>query len=191
MIKYLIGIIVIMGIALAGIYSSWRKELANAKRWQSNSEQVENYYKGELSQMKLDKQEFERSMADSTKRLLDSLNIKPKTITEYVTIHHYSVDTVYVQLDLSKLDDNTYSFIDENNCFKITGVVKSKDPDVSVGISSKEYKNTEQYFIYQDRESWWEPFGIKIKIFGNKFTDLKIVNDCGESQVRRIEVIKN
>ena len=173
------------------LFKQWNKERNNAIRWEENTAQIENYYKGELSQLKLTQQEFNKSMADSTKELIKQLAIKPKKIVEYVTIYQRQVDTVFVETKLKELNDSTYSFTDNSNCFTIEGLVYTKDPETKVNIIRKEYNNTLQYFLYQKRRVWAKPLGIKINLFGKKYTDLKIVSTCGESQVKRVEIIKN
>lgn len=188
--KYLIGILVVLLIAISSISKMWINERNNAVRWEENSSQLENYYNGELSQIKLKSSEFKDHMADSTKKLLDSLKIAPKKVIEYVTIHHYSIDTVYVNVPTVRVNDSTYVFSDTTKCFVTSGEIITSDPDHQLIINNREYRNTEQYFLYKNKESF-KFIGLSIKKFWKKsFNDLEIINECGDSQVKRIEVSK-
>ena len=61
-----------------------------------------------------------------------------------------------------QLNDSTYSFKDRSRCFNVEGIVITNDPSYELTITKKEYFNTDQYFLFKDKDTFCV-LGIKIK----------------------------
>lgn len=103
------------------------------------------------------------------------------------------IDTSKNNIDLSEikkaiLGQNPLEkeIIDSTDCMTIKGKIKFDGKDLSLSINERKFKNKTDAVIYWERKKWKFLF-IKSRIFGKKQFTQKIYDDCGNSQMVKIE----
>jgi len=184
MTKYLLLIIVALGLSLGLFVNKAIKEADRADRMQVNyTEMNEKNKMLDLKYSELD--DTRKAEVDSLSLLLD---IKPKEVLKVVEIevHDTIVDTVFV--DLYRVNDTTFRFMEKINCFNIGGTLSIKDSIPTLILGNVNYNNNIKYVVYLDRKEWQIWF-IKSKLFGRKEAELEVFPECGKATVEEVELI--
>lgn len=117
------------------------------------------------------------------KKYLEDNEIKTnriETIVSQKIIYRDSIVKEYLTLD-KKLN-----FIDSTKCLIIKGVASFKNDTLSVKIQNREFKNKSDAVAYWQRRQW-NFLGFKTRFLGKKeFTAIQF-DECGQSQILKIE----
>jgi hypothetical protein len=185
MIKYFIIVILLLSSALAFNIKELIRANNNIDRLEENFIQM---HKSNIS-LKLTLDEFKVTMTDRMDSVLEKADIKPKWIKQYNEINHYYYDTVEVVVPTTKVNDSTYTFLDTKDCFSIGGNIVVADSKPKLNIDYRAYNTNIDYILYQNRAKYQFLFW-KWRLFGKKENNLYISSDCGETKVKRIDIIK-
>lgn len=190
--NYAIIVLTVFVLLLAWQYKSMRgkrdKERATAERWQGN-------FMDQLKQNRtivLTYKEWMKVRSDSIARLMDSLKIKPKTVTKYEqTIIDNSVhDTIYIPTKLiGKLE---WEFNDTiNACTTYSGIVKIITDSLTVhGVNVKRTAFNDTNIL--DAFYHWRQKGRFLfwKTYYKDKIDMTSVPKCGVATTKTVEILK-
>lgn len=184
--KYIVLGFILLAISLSVVTKLYLNERGERIRHQENYSQREEFSETQVSQIKLTQKEFEEQMEDSTKKLLDSLKIKPKRVIKYIKTVHRDIDASDIVVETIQKNDTSFTFMDTTGCFLIEGRTDIFLDKPITTITHKEYINTSQYFLYKGKRA------KKFLFFrvGKRKMALRIVPECGEESIEIIEVIK-
>lgn len=185
--NYAIIVLTVFVLLLAWQYNSMRgkrdKERATAERWQGN-------FMEQLRQNRtivLTHKEWMKLKSDSITRLMDSLKIKPKTVTKYVEkiIIQKEIDTVLVEV--VKIASGTYKLYDSGPCFVWSGIATIlTDDSLNVKRTGFSYQNN-IVDVYHRKEKgrflFWKTY------YKNKI-DMTSVPKCGTASTKTVEILK-
>lgn len=103
------------------------------------------------------------------------------------------IDTTKNRIDLSDLkkailEENPLEkeIVDSTDCMTIRGKIKFDGEDLSLRIDERKFKNKSDAVVYWERKKWKFLF-IRSRIFGKKQFTQKIYDDCGNTQMVKIE----
>jgi len=183
--KYLIGIVIALGISLGAVINSSIKQKHRANRM------TEQYQKSlnDNKSLELTYKELNSDQRDRIKELSDSLDIKPKKIKEYVNIYITDtiIDTVFAEV--TRVDSNTYAFAKDTACFMVKGLVHITPIAPIIQITELQYSNTIEYIVYLNRREWKFLF-VRSKFLGKKYVDIDVIQECGTAKVEDVKLIK-
>jgi hypothetical protein len=80
----------------------------------------------------------------------------------------------------------TQEVIDTSNCMTIKGKVSFDGVKLKLNITDREFKNKSDGVAYWERKQWTF-LGIKSRLLGKKQFTAKTYDQCGESQILKIE----
>lgn len=163
-------------------------ERSDKERWQSNYMEA-NKTARENKNIVLKQKEFLKQKDDRIYRLIDSLNIKPKTVTKYVerVIIQHETDTINVVTE--KIATGIYKISDSGPCFTWSGIItltNDKTPP-EVKRTAFDYKNTFREITVNRTAKGKFLF---FKVWDKKKADVKIIPECGEEVIKTVNIIK-
>lgn len=127
------------------------------------------------------------------KKKIDAANIKINRIESLVSQTLKYRDTLKRESDVSSLVNaiknsipKEQSWSDTTKCMTIKGVASFDGQKLKVVVSDREFKNKSDVVAYWERRQW-NFLGIKTRLFGKKVFTAKVFDDCGESQMIKIE----
>lgn len=109
------------------------------------------------------------------KNKLSEAGIKTNRIKEIINTNYVYKDTTYREF--------SGKFIDSTKCLTIKGIVNTNG---TVSITDRQFHNKMDAVAYWERREW-SLFGIKTRFLGKKQMTAKVFDECGESQVIKIE----
>lgn len=189
---FIIAIIfVAMGVSIQILSKNLKQERADKQRlWNNNLELSSANW--QYQKLVYTKDEFIKIMTDSLKKTLDSLEIKPKSVTKVVTreIRQEVNDTTPVSvikynISISKLGLNQWLLNDVGPCFTWSGIATLRNDSLFVKRTHYSNDNRADDYYYQDRKHKF--LGIR---FGKKEVKQVTVPKCGKATERIIEIIK-
>jgi hypothetical protein len=182
--------IIIIGLLLTALYTSYislQKANDNIDRLEENFTQLHS----SNTTLRLTLSEFEATMSTRMDSVIKSSNIKPKWIKEYIEInHHYhNTDTNIVTVTIDPIDNTKYNFREKIECFNVEGFISLKEKLPKLTLTTVGYNTKIDYIIYQNRKEWKFLF-VKSRLFGSKQNKLYISSDCGETEVKHVNIVK-
>lgn len=162
-------------------------ERADKERWQNNYMEA-NKTARENKNIVLTQKEFLKQKDTRISKLLDSLNIKPKTVTKYVERVIIQHDTTVQEVPVEKIATGTYKIKDSGPCFTWSGIVTVLSQDsLNIKRTAFEYENTFREIsvnrTLKGKFLFW-------KIYDKKQADVKIIPECGVEVIKTVNIIK-
>ena len=121
------------------------------KREKIYEQNTQNFLTSQAKQLLLTKEELKKSFDDHTKKILDSMGIKIKNITNYTQTEYRYHDTIKVTTktvyDSLK---NKYDFLLNNGCTTLAGYINPIANDLI--FTRREFNDTLDIFQYHDFE---------------------------------------
>ncbi|GIZ08390.1 hypothetical protein [Flavobacterium sp. UMI-01] len=124
---------------------------------------------------------------------LENNNIKLGRIESIVSSNYQYRDTIKKEKDVTELVDaikkaipKTQSWTDTSQCLTIKGNVSFDGQKLKVTVNDREFKNKSDGVAYWQRRQW-SFLGIKTRFLGKKEFTAKQFDECGQSQVLRIQ----
>jgi len=144
-----------------------------------------------LSQGEL-KEYLEYNNSELEKRLLKS-GIKQGRIKEIITTKTFYIDTTKKEFKADKvlqgIKDSTptvQEWIDTTKCLSVKGLVSYDGKSLKVIVTEKKSSNKSDAVAYWQRNQW-RFLGIKTRFLGKKEFTSTVFDECGKSEVLRIE----
>jgi hypothetical protein len=190
-------IFIISGIVLAiWFYKDWQFQTAENKKQSENMHQLRVADSTHYAQQLLSKDEISEYLKYQNKDLknkLESNNIKLNRIESIVSQSYKYRDTTKRETDLSGLVDairknipTTQEVIDTTKCMTIKGIVSFENNKLKFTVTDRQFNNKSNAVAYWERRQW-NFLGIKTRLLGKKQFTSKVFDECGESQIMRIE----
>ena len=124
---------------------------------------------------------------------LEAANIKMNRIESLVSQTLKYRDTARRETDVSGLVEaiknsvpKSQSWSDSTHCIKVKGSVSYDGDKLKVIVSDRQFENKTDAVAYWERRQW-NFLGIKTRFLGKKVFTAKVFDDCGESQILKIE----
>lgn len=192
-IKYIFIVILIGG----GIYIYGRYQLHknNDLRLTENARQQERFDSLRISSIVLDEKQFNNIMRQNKNyaATIKENGIKLDRVTSIMNHLLKYKDTTIVQTDLSSVlnainlkKDISFPFKDSTKCLTIKGNVQFKNNLLSLNITERTFNGNTTAVGYWERREW-SFLGIKTRFLGKKQGTVKLIDECGESQIINIE----
>lgn len=190
--------IVIVALIASAIwfFKDWQYQKEENKRQTENVRQLRISDSLKMTSQILTTNEIKEYLEYQNKDLknkLESAGIKPGKIESIVTHNYYYKDTTNQVTDISPLIKSikngipdSQSFIDTTKCQTTKGSVVFDGKKLEVKVNDREFKNKSDGVVYEERRQW-KFLGIKTRFLGKKQFTAKTFNDCGESQILKIE----
>ena len=178
-IKLLLGVVLI--VFVTWIYKDYKFQKLENCRLSQNAESLRKADSLRFSAQILNanelKQHFEYENTDLKNKLLKA-GIKTDRIKEIVTVKYNYKDTLIKKYSIGP-------FVDSSKCLIIKGYVDS----LGVTIQDRQFKNKMDAVAYSQRREW-NFLGFKTRFLGKKEMTAKVFDECGNSQVIKIEQVK-
>ena len=176
-----------MGVSIRILSNKYHNERADKERWQGNYIDQTNIILRQKEFLKL-KNDTINLLSARTVRLIDSLKIKPKTITKIVerVIIQKETDTVLIEVD--KIATGTYKISDRGRCYVWQGVASILGPD-SLKVLKTAFKYENNITEISVNRKLKGKF-LFWKIYDRKKGDVFIVPECGDVMVKEVNILK-
>lgn len=162
-------------------------ERSDKEQWQSNYMEA-NKTARENKNIVLKQKEFLSQKDDRIYRLIDSLNIKPKTVTKYVerVIIQHETDTINVVTE--KIATGVYKISDSGPCFTWTGIATiAEGSPLEIKRTGFDYQNKfKEITINRTLKGKF----LFFKVWDKKKADVKIIPECGDEVIKTVNIIK-
>ncbi|MBE8727992.1 hypothetical protein [Flavobacterium hungaricum] len=127
------------------------------------------------------------------KNKLEASGVKLNRIESIVSNAFKFRDTTKKETDVTGLVDAIKNSIpkqqtwsDSVNCLITSGVVSFDGQKIKVVVQDRQFENKSDAVAYWERHQW-KFLGIKTRLFGKKVFTVKTFDQCGESQIMKIE----
>jgi hypothetical protein len=191
-------ILIGFGVALTFFYMSWKSEIKERKRVESNYSNIQKLDSIKFAELNLNKQELKDYLEYqnvSLKNKLEQDNIKLRNIEKIINNNYSAKDTVLKIIEINKVVDAikenkpiSVPFNDNSNCFKINGKIKYDGKDsLFVNIENRELSDTLNY-VYSSRRKPIK-FLLSLRI-GRRIPHLSLYSKCGIIETTLIRVDK-
>lgn len=175
-------ILIIAGISLAiWFYKDYQfQKLENIRQTENNRQMRISdslHYSAQILNANELKDYLQYDNSD-LKNKLSEAGIKTNRIKEIISTNYVYKDTTYREFK--------GSFTDSTKCLTIKGVVNDNG---TVSITDRQFHNKMNAVAYWERREW-SLLGIKTRFLGKKQMTAKVFDECGESQVVKIEMKK-
>lgn len=190
--------ILIVAFLLATIwfFKDWQFQREENKRQTENASQLRKADSLKFISQILNKQEINEYLEYQNKSLqkkLEKDNIKLNRIESIISNNYSYRDTISSETDITALVaaiqnsiPKTQEWSDTTKCMTIKGNVSFDGQNLKVTVDDREFKNISEGVVYWERRKW-NFLGIKTRFLGKKQFTAKTYNDCGESQILKIE----
>jgi hypothetical protein len=190
-------ILIVAGISVAiWFFRDYQFQKSENKRQTENTHQLRVADSTHYAQQLLSKDEISEYLKYQNKDLkskLESNNIKLNRIESIVSNAYKYKDTTKRETDLSGLVDairknipTSQEVMDTTKCMTIKGIVSFENDKLKFTVTDREFKNKTDAVAYWERKQW-NFLGIKTRFLGKKQFTSKVFDECGESQIMRIE----
>ena len=112
------------------------------------------------------------------KNKLSEAGIKTNRIKEILNTNYVYKDTTYREF--------SGKFIDSTKCLTIKGIVNNNG---TVSITDRQFHNKMDAVAYWERREWIF-LGIKTRFLGKKQMTAKVFDECGNSEIIKIDIKK-
>lgn len=195
---------IVLAIALTA-FIMW---LWNDREFQKNEKirQAENFRQTQMfdslrySQYSMRPDEIENHLQYKDPELLNKLennSIKVSRIESIISHYLKYQDDTLRSTDITRIVSAvrnnipaTMPFKDSTGCLKISGKIRYENDSLKLDISSREFNGKTQAVAYTERKQWQFWF-IKSRFLGKKQMTAKVFDECGNSQVVKIEKKKD
>ena len=190
------ALLLLLIVGAIWLYKDWQFQKAENIRQTENLRQSHMADSLKYSQQILTEREFRQYLEYDRKDLikkLDEANIRQNRIQSLLTnTYRYKNDSVK-QYDVTGLiaainekKEFTVPFSDADKCLTIKGNVTFKNDSLKVNITEREFNNKTENVVYWERRQW-KILGIKTRFLGKKQFTAKNFDQCGESNIVKIE----
>lgn len=173
--------IVLLIVVAVWIYKDWQfQKLENIRQTENNRQMRISdslHYSAQILNANELKDYLQYENSD-LKNKLSEAGIKTNRIKEIISTNYVYKDTTYREFK--------GSFIDSTKCLTIKGVVNDNG---TVSITDRQFHNKMNAVAYWERREW-SLLGLKTRFLGKKQMTAKVFDECGESQVVKIEMKK-
>lgn len=193
-----IQIIVLAFITIIALwfFKDWQFQKAENQRNTENVRQQNNFDSIRNAEYVYNQRQMDEYIQanNKLKDLLQKEKIKPGRVTS-VSTHNYSYSDktktstaiatpsgITIKTDTITKGPIYIPFSDTTSCLKIKGNVKFENSRIFVEINEREFKNKTTVIGYWERRQW-KFLGIKTRFLGKKQATVKIIDQCGESQI--------
>jgi|GEM_PF-3766384 len=191
-------ILIGFGVALTFFYMSWRSEIKERIRVESNYSNIQKLDSIKFAELNLSKRELKDYLEYQNvglKNKLEQDNIKLRNIEKIINNNYSAKDTVLKIIEINKVVDAikenkpiSVPFNDNSNCFKINGKIKYDGKDsLSVNIENRELSDTLNYVYSSRRKPVKFLFSLRI---GKRIPNLLLYGKCGKVETTLIRVDK-
>lgn len=188
-IKYIFIVLLIGG----GIYIYGRYQLHknNDLRLTENARQQERFDSLRISSIVLDEKQFNDIMRQNKTyaATIKENGIKLDRVTSIMNHLLKYKDTTIVQTDLSEIltainlkKDINFPFKDSTKCLIVKGNVGFNNGFLSLNITDRVFNGNTTAVEYWERREW-NFLGIKTRFLGKKQGTVKLIDECGKSQI--------
>lgn len=192
--KYLL-LLVLIGVGV-WMYKDYQFQKAENKRQTENAQQLRRKDSVGFAEQLLSKQEINDYLEydnKDLKLLLEQNNIRENRLQSILSNQYRYQDKTEKGYDVSGLiaainqkREFTVPFSDTTKCMQINGNVTFKNDSLKVNITDRQFKNkTDNVVYWQHRE--WKFLGIKTRFLGKKEFTAKTFDQCGKSEIMKIE----
>lgn len=189
-------VIIVLLIATVWIWKSWEFQKSENIRQTENLTELRKVDSLHFARQIMTSNELKEHLLYQNSDLKNKLvkaGIKEKRVTEIVTNNYGFKDTIKQETDISKIIESVKTnipkaeeWIDKTQCLTIKGTVLFDGSKLKVIVNDREFKNTTNAVAYWERNQW-NFLGLKTRFLGKKQFTAKVFDDCGESQILRIE----
>lgn len=190
------ALLLLLIVGVIWLYKDWQFQKSENIRQTENLRQLHMADSLNYSQQILTEREFRQYLEYDRKDLikkLDEANIRQNRIQSLLTnTYRYKNDSVK-QYDVTGLiaainekKEFTVPFSDADKCLTIKGNVTFKNDSLKVNITEREFNNKTDNVVYWERRQW-KFLGIKTRFLGKKQFTAKNFDQCGESNIVKIE----
>jgi hypothetical protein len=190
-------IIIIAGIILAvWFYKEYQFQLSENKRQSENMHQTRIADSLRFSSQNLTADEIKEYLQYQNSELKNKLakeGIKLNRIESIVSANYRYRDTIKRETDITGLVEaiknsipNNQPWSDTTKCQTIKGIVSFDGQKLKVVVNDREFKNKSDAVAYWERKQW-KFLGIKTRFLGKKQFTSKVFDECGQSQILKIE----
>jgi hypothetical protein len=168
-------------------------------RISENAQQVRKSDSLRFTSQTLNKDEIQEYLDYQNKDLKQKLaeaNIKTNRIESIVSTLYAYKDTNKKEFDFTELSKSILSkipksvpFQDTTKCMTVKGNLVYKNDSLKLEITEKSFNNKSDAVAYWHRKEW-SFLGIKTTFLGKKEFTAKTFDQCGKSQVLKIEKVK-
>jgi len=141
-------------------------------------------------------QEYLNYQNQDLKQKLQEANIKTNRIESIVSTLYKYKDTDKKEFDFTELSNAIISkipksvpFQDTTKCMTVKGNLVYQNDSLRLEITEKSFNNKSDAVAYWQRREW-SFLGIKTRFLGKKEFTAKTFDQCGQSQVLKIEKAK-
>lgn len=194
-----IVVFILLIVSIHYLYKKYSYEKSERQRVELNSQNLRKLDSVRFVKQILTDKELNEYLQYTNKSLSDSLvklGIKKNKVIEIVSTKYIYKDTTTKSTDISNLipsiKDNTKkisNWEDNSECLSLKGEVVYDNGKLNVTVKSKEFHNTTDAVVYEERRQWKFLF-FKTRFLGKKQFTAKVFNSCGKSETVSIQVKK-
>lgn len=180
------------------LYNSWQyqksENIRQAENFAFKVKQDSLHYSEQI----LSKEQMNDYLKYEKSELYNKLKengIKPNRVESITTNNYYYKDTIKKVTDVSKLvslikndvaGEQPFEAKDSLECSTTKGKVVFDGKKLKVEVTSQEHKNNTESVAYWERKQW-SFLGIKTRFLGKIQMTAKNFDNCGKSNVMRVE----
>lgn len=190
-------ILIIAGIVIAvWFYKDYQHQVSENKRQSENMHQTRIADSLRFSTQNLSSDEIKEYLEYQNSELKNKLakeGIKLNRIESIVSQTFKYRDTTKKETDITGLVaaiknsiPKSQEWIDTTKCQMIKGSVSFDGQKLKVIVNDRQFNNKSDAVAYWERRQW-NFLGIKTRFLGKKQFTSKVFDECGESQIMRIE----
>ena len=177
------------------IYGRYQLHKNNDLRLTENARQQEMFDSLRISSTVLDEKQFNDAIRQNKTyaATIKENSIKMNRVMSMMNHILKYKDTTIVNTDLSSVltainskKDIVFPFKDSTKCLTIKGDVGFKNGFLSLNITDRVFNGNTTAVGYWERREW-SFLGIKTRFLGKKQSSVKLIDECGESQIINIE----
>jgi hypothetical protein len=193
-----IKLLVILALCLLALwfYKDWKFQTAENKRQTENMHQTRIadslHYSSQILSSNEIKEYLQYQNSDLKNKLLKD-GVKLNRIESIVSTNYHYRDTIKRETDVSGLIEAIKNSIPKNQewsdtskCETIKGTVSFDGQKLKVVVNDREFKNKSDGVAYWERRQW-TILGLKTRFLGKKQFTSKMFDECGESQMMKIQ----
>lgn len=193
-------LIVALICAAIWLYKDWEFQKSENVRQTENFRQTQIADSLRYAQYSMRPDEIENHLQYKDPELLKKLennNIKVSRIESIISHYLKYQDDTLRSTDITRIVSavrnnipTSMPFKDSTGCLKISGKIRYENDSLKLDIISREFNGKTQAVAYTERKQWQFWF-IKSRFLGKKQMTAKVFDECGNSQVVKIEKKKD
>lgn len=195
-----LGIILLLAIAVVWFFKDWQFQKAENIRQTENARQLRISDSLRLTTQLLSTQEINDYLQYDNRELknkLEKTGIKLNRIESIISTNYQYRDTTHKSTDLTQIvaaiRNNTnisQEVIDTTQCMTTKGIVSYSNNQLKFTVTDRQFKNKSDGVAYWERRQW-KFLGVKTRFLGKKQFTAKTFDQCGQSQILKIEKKKD